>query len=156
VGNQSRTGFIIDIKIIKKELIKMNKSIPFEVFGPNQFIKFDIVRISDLEAKLGKPILRAIAEEDISFNFILKGLMVGMQQHYRPVSKFYSDKIEEHLMNGGTVEELAQPLLKAIMASGIMGKKMADVALGIVEPEEEQTGDEELKNAPKRKRKTTE
>jgi hypothetical protein len=142
----------------KKELIKMKKSIPFELFGPNQFIMFDIERIRDLEAKLGKSIFRVLAEEAYDFNFLVNGFMAGMKQHYRPIPKFFDDKIQEYLMNGGAYEELATPLIQAIMATGIMGKKFANAALGIVEPEagDEQTGEEEIKNVPKRKRKTTE
>ena len=38
----------------------MKKSIPFELFGPNQYIMFDIQRLAELERALGRDITSII------------------------------------------------------------------------------------------------
>ena len=108
----------------------MKKSVPFELFGENQYIMFDILRLIELEKAMGMSIMRIAAEQDISISFCINALAIGMQQHHRPDPKYYAEKIEEYLESGGSITDIALPIIEAIMATGIFGgtkkeKKMA-------------------------------
>jgi hypothetical protein len=133
----------------------MNKSIPFEVLGPNQFIMFDIQRLAELEKAMGQTITSIANRQDVGVNFCLTALPIGMKQHYRPNTEFYAQRIQEHLDNGGTIDDFAVPLVKAIAASGIFGKEAQDKVeqelrkLSGVEPDQDEV-------APKNVKKRTE
>lgn len=114
----------------------MKKSIPFEVFGHNQFIYFDIKRLMRLEQLLGKSISNIVATHDITINFIVNSLMVGLAQHSKDNAAQWTDKVKEFFDAGGSIEDLGVPIIEAIIASGIFGK---------IEEEKEST---EEKNVP--------
>lgn len=124
----------------------MKKTIPFELFGPNQYLMFDILRLAELERVLGKPIAQVIASQDIGVDFVLKSLPIAMKQHYRETPEFFANKIEEHLDGGGSFDDVAVPLVRAILASGLLGKEVADRAIGLAsEVTEEQKNDKKAK-----------
>lgn len=99
----------------------MKKSIPFELFGPNQYIMFDILRLAELEKAIGSSIMKIAVEQDISINFCIAALSIGMKQHYQPNPTLYAQKIEEYLDKGGTLMDIVTPLIQAIAATGIFG-----------------------------------
>ncbi|HOQ37929.1 MAG TPA: hypothetical protein PLR73_09505 [Acetivibrio sp.] len=99
----------------------MKKTVPFELFGSNQFIMFDILRLAELEKIMGVSIMKIVAEQDISVNLCINALAVGMQQHHRPDPKYYAEKIGEHLEKGGSLMDIAIPIIEAIAATGIFG-----------------------------------
>jgi hypothetical protein len=101
----------------------MKKTVPFEVFGPNQFLMFDILRLSELEKAVGKTINELVTNGNAGVEFCLKALPIGMKQHYRPDPREYAERIEKHLENGGTLNQIEVPIIKAILASGIYGKQ---------------------------------
>ena len=100
----------------------MKKTIPFEVFGPNQYLYFDIKRLMKLEQLLGKSISNVIATHDITLGFIINALMVGLAQHSNETAAQWTAKVEKFFDDGGSIEDLGVPLIKAIIASGIFGK----------------------------------
>ncbi len=106
----------------------MKKNIPFTLFGENQYIMFDILRLAELERALGMPINQVVQRQDAGVNFCLTALPIGMKQHYRPDPKIYADKIEQYLEQGGAIDEIAIPIVKAIIASGIFGKTAQEEA----------------------------
>ena len=100
----------------------MIKSIPFEVFGSNQFLYFDIKRLMRLEQLLGRSISNIVATHDISLNFIVNAAMVGLSHHSKETAAQWAAKVEQFFYGGGSIEELAVPIIQAIIASGIFGK----------------------------------
>lgn len=101
----------------------MRKTIPFEVFGPNQYLYFDIKRLMKLEEVLGKSIANIVARHEITINFIVAGLMIGLSHHSKDTSAQWGAKVEKYFEDGrGDIETLALPILQAIVASGIFGK----------------------------------
>ena len=115
----------------------MKRTVPFEIFGANQYLQFDILRLSRLEEVLGAPIAEVIAKQNIGISFALKALPIAMSQHYRNATpQEFAKKIEDHLDNGGAFDDIAVPLVKAILASGFLGRAVADRVMG-VEVEEE-------------------
>ncbi len=102
----------------------MKKTVPFEVFEKNQTIYFNILRLAELEDRLGVSI-NEIVKSEAGVKFCLAGLTVGMKHHYhKPTPDFFADKIEEHLDNGGDLSDIAIPIVKAIFATGIFGKEI--------------------------------
>lgn len=115
----------------------MKNSILFEVFGQNQFIYFDIKRLMQLEQAAGRSVQSIIASGDISLNFIINGLAVGMRQHYKDGAAAWTERIQKHFDNGGNIDGLGVPLIRAVLASGIFGKP----------EEEEDAAEDSEKNA---------
>ena len=103
----------------------MKKTVPFEVFGPNQYLMFNILRLAELEKATGRTINSMMTNGDAGVEFCLKALPIAMKQHYRPDPKEFADRIEKHLENGGTLSDIEVPIIKAIVATGIYGKQDA-------------------------------
>ncbi len=101
----------------------MKKTIPFELFGAGQTIYFDILRLAELEKVLGDSIINVVRRQDAGINFCIAGLLVGLKHHYhRPTAALMAEKIEEYLDKGGNLDELALPIVQAILETGIFGK----------------------------------
>lgn len=99
----------------------MKKSVPFEVFGENQYLYFDIQRLMRLEQLLGKSISNVVASHDITLDFIVKSLMVGLSHHSRDNVSQWTAKVEKYFEDGGSIELLAEPIMRGIIVSGIFG-----------------------------------
>ncbi len=113
----------------------MRKSIPFEAFGENQYIYFDIQRLIRLEQLVGKSITQIVASQDITIDFVIKSLMVGLSHHSKDNVSQWTQKLSKFFDEGGSIEAIAEPVVAAIISSGIFGK---------IEGDE----DKEEKNAP--------
>lgn len=101
----------------------MIKSVPFELFAPNQYIYFDIARLAMLEKALGVPIPKIIANSEAGITFCLQGLTVGLRHHYPKGSpQFFAEKLSTYFESGGSIEKVALPIVEAIVVSGIFGK----------------------------------
>ena len=123
----------------------MKKSIPFETFGPNQFIYFDIKRLMRLEQLLGKSISNILATHDITISVLVNALMVGLSHHSKDNAAQWTEKVEEFFDAGGSIDDIGVPVIQAIVASGIFGKIEAD--------EEKKAGEE--KNVPETAKEST-
>ncbi|TWH49593.1 hypothetical protein [Sporomusa sp. KB1] len=122
----------------------MKNSIPFELFDKNQYLYFDIQRLSELERVTGKSIIN-IANLEVGVNFCLLGLQIGLKHHHHKATlEFYAEKIEKYLEEGGSINEIGILIAKAIAATGIYGKDAKKRALAKDETEEIQ--DKEEKN----------
>jgi len=105
----------------------MKKSIPFEIIEKNQTIYFDILRLAELERLLGKQITDIVHSGDAGINFCLAGMQAGLKHHYfNSAPSFYAEKIGEFIDKGGKLDDVAIPIIRAIMASGIFGKEVAE------------------------------
>jgi hypothetical protein len=105
----------------------MKKTIPFELFAPNQTIYFDILRLAEFEKVVGMPITDIVRKGDAGVSFCLAGLQVGMKHHYhKATADIYAEKIEKYLDDGGSIDDIAMPIIKAIMASGVFGKEVTE------------------------------
>lgn len=107
----------------------MKKEIEFRHFGEEATIYFNIKRLSELEAKAKKPIA-SLVNTELSIELILVMLQIGLQHVYGLKSQdFYSNKIEEFLENDGHITQIWSDLLRALLASGILGKESAKKAV---------------------------
>lgn len=133
----------------------MKRTVPFEIFGANQYLMFDIARLSVLEDAVGRPILDVVKRQDIGISFALKALPIAMAQHYHNATPAdFAKKIEEYLdTDGRTFEkDIGVPLVKAILASGFLGKAVADRAMGIEVADEPKNELEAAEKPSKRSR----
>lgn len=103
----------------------MKKTIPFELFEPNQTIYFDILRLAELENMLGKSIVSTFRSGEAGISFCIAGLIIGLKHHYHKATPaFYAEKIEAYLSEPDRrIDDIALPIISAITATGIFGRQ---------------------------------
>lgn len=100
------------------------KSVNYEVFGFGKDIYFNIGRLAMVE-NVGKcPIGEIISQNYLNLNHLAVLISVGLSHHQKRTPAWYLDKIQELVDQGVTIEEIHQPVVKALAASGIMGKEV--------------------------------
>jgi hypothetical protein len=111
----------------------MKRTIPFDLFGEKQELCFTIGGLAELERKLGKPIQQIIASENAGFDFCLSALPICLE---RIQPHLYEEKIEQYINEDEhTINDIAIPIIQAIVVKGALGKKYADVVLAMHYPE---------------------
>lgn len=124
----------------------MKNKIPFNLFGEEQELSFTITAIPALERALGKSVSQIVHSQNAGFDFCLSALPLCLKQ-LNP--HLYIKKIEEYLdVEGHYIEDIAVPIIHAILASGALGKVAKDNALAVYYPEFYKTTEEDdtLKN----------
>jgi hypothetical protein len=100
------------------------KTVNYEHFGYGQDIYFNIGRLAMVE-NVGKcPIGEIISQNYLNLNHLAVLLSVGLSHHQKRTPAWYLDKIQELLDSGMQMEEISEPVYKALAASGIMGKEI--------------------------------
>lgn len=98
------------------------KKVSFEVFGPGQYLYFNIARFMQLEEAC-KMSTGLIAQNELNFTVMTKAFSIGLAQHGRKNELWYAQRMQELLDEGDvTLEDFQVPLVKAIAGSGILGK----------------------------------
>lgn len=127
----------------------MKKTVPFELFGANQYLKFDIMRIAELERVCGKSIQTIIAEQQIGVDFALKALPIAMKDAYfNKPADFFAEKIESFFDDGGSLEQICVPIIQALLISGVLGSEVRDRVMSQINGDEEKNA--EGTNSPSR------
>lgn len=106
--------------------------IPFNLFGEEQHLEFDLQKLEDFEIAIGKGVQQIIRSEDEGIHFCLKALPFCLK---KMTKQFYINKIEEHLESGGTLDQISSRIIHAIFATGILGKGPVDAVMAIYYPE---------------------
>lgn len=99
------------------------KKIDFEVFGPGQYLYFDIGRLIQVENLTGKSAGDIIRNQELNLGILTALLSIGLRQHGIKNPQWYANKMQELIDQGHEMEEFVQPVVKAIAGSGILGKK---------------------------------
>jgi len=98
----------------------MKKTVPFEFFEAGQYLYFDIARLVLLERLLKESLVKIserAATGDISIDFIVKSLTIGLKHHYpHGTEQFFADKLTEYLENGGVWFDLMSSVSEAIVS----------------------------------------
>ena len=123
----------------------MKRTIPFNKFGENQELSFNIATLAEFERIQGKSIQQIAFSGNAGIDFCLKALPLCLK---RINPDLYVKKIEKYLEEGGDIDDIATPIVHAIAATGVLGKPLAESALSIYYPE--------LYNAPEEKPKQEE
>ena len=112
----------------------MKNCIPFEIFGENQFLKFDVMRLAELERTSGATITHIVTSGDVGVAFALAALPIGLRQHYPGgTPQLFAGKLQDYLEGGGDITSVLVPLIQAILASGVMGKTVQARAMASID-----------------------
>lgn len=126
----------------------MKKTIPFNLFGKQQELRFTIKGLAELERAQGKTIQQMVSYDDAGFNFCLNALPICLE---RINPHIYEEKIEKYLeVEGRAINDIAIPIIEAIAISGALGKRVADSVAKKYNPElflEPETEEKAEKNA---------
>lgn len=129
------------------------RSIPFEFFAPNQFMYFDLGRLAALERELGAPIVSIVAEiEDgkCGVGFIVGVCRHGLAHHYPNKPGAIEKMLDKYIEDGGDIfdVEFLFAICRAILASGVFGKELADKAIkNELDKADEESATDDEKNA---------
>lgn len=102
------------------------KTVTCDFFRDGDYIMFNIQRLMELEAAVGKPIGDLLQMPTWPINSIVFGYAIGMKQHKRNPHQYF-DLIDDLLSKEDSdvsLLTLQAPLMKAIVASGAYGMKM--------------------------------
>lgn len=95
-------------------------------FGNNETIYFNVKRLAMLETEIGKPIMSMMATGNLSLFDMIHVYTIGMQHidNGRRTQDFYEEKIQELIDSEEyEVTDFIQTAVKALLASGVFGKK---------------------------------
>lgn len=102
------------------------KTVTCNLFRDGDYIMFNIQRLMEFEAAVGKPIGELLQMPTWPINSIVSGYAIGMKQHKRNPQQYY--ELIDNLLSDDESEvsllTLQAPLMKAIVASGAYGMKM--------------------------------
>lgn len=102
------------------------KTVTCNLFRDGDYIMFNIQRLMELEAAVGKPIGELLQMPTWPINSIVSGYAIGMRQHKRNPQQYY--ELIDNLLSDDESEvsllTLQAPLMKAIVASGAFGMNM--------------------------------
>lgn len=102
------------------------KTVTCDFFRDGDYIMFNIQRLMELEAVVGKPIGDLLQMPTWPINSIVSGYAIGMKQHKRNPQQYF-DLIDDLLSKEDSdvsLLTLQAPLMKAIVASGAYGMNM--------------------------------
>lgn len=97
------------------------KRIPCDLFNEGEHIYFNIMRLGELESAL-KIKIQDLVSNNIGILDLIHCYAIGLAHEKRRTPQWYSQKMQELVEKGYTFEQLAEPVIKAIIGSGIVGK----------------------------------
>ena len=101
------------------------KQVPFNVFGENEYLYYDIGRLIQVENQTGKSATDIIIKQDLNLGFITVLLSVGLRHHGLKSPQWYADKLSDKFSRFEiTLDDVAVPIAKALIGTGIMGKQL--------------------------------
>lgn len=102
------------------------KTVTCNLFRDGDYIMFNIQRLMEFEAAVGKPIGELLQMPTWPINSIVSGYAIGMKQHKRNPQQYF--ELIDNLLSDDESEvsllTLQAPLMKAIVASGAFGMNM--------------------------------
>ena len=87
------------------------KKIDFEVFGPGQYLYFDIGRLIQVENITGKSAGDIIRNQELNLGILTALLSIGLRQHGIKNPQWYATKMQELIDQGHEMEEFVQPVV---------------------------------------------
>lgn len=125
----------------------MKRTVSFDLFGESQYIFFDIPRLLEFEKAIGRSLAAGsfLTNPQLTLSETVIGLVISMKHYNRKAAAdYYFEKISSYLEESGNgIEEIADLLLRAIVESGIYGKKAIDLVNGKTSEEGGETGKNE-------------
>lgn len=98
------------------------KTIDFDLFGPGQYLYFDIGRLIQVENLTKKGAGEILKNQDLNLGTMTVLFSVGLRHHGVKPPQWYAEKMQTLLDEGHEMSEFMEPLVKALAGSGILGK----------------------------------
>ncbi len=98
------------------------KTIDFDLFGPGQYLYFDIGRLIQVENLTKKGAGEILKNQDLNLGTMTVLFSVGLRHHGVKPPQWYAEKMQALLDEGHEMSEFMEPLVKALAGSGILGK----------------------------------
>lgn len=98
------------------------KIIECNYFGKGQYIYFNISRLAQLEQAIGTKAMELITTVP-GLTELLHAFSIGLAHEQRRPIEWYANRIDELLEEGVTFDELSLCVMKALIGSGLLGKK---------------------------------
>lgn len=100
----------------------MAKKIDIPAIGENKQIYFNIGKLQKVEEFLGVPIGDVMQKIDkLNIKYLVVFLRVGMMHDGLKSEAYWQERIDEAFEKGFTLADIQTPILKAIVASGLLG-----------------------------------
>ena len=94
------------------------KKVDFEYFAPGQYIYYDVGRIMQIENLLKKGIGEIAGEQALNM------LAVGLRHHGFKSPDTIAPLLQKAMDDGVDIQDVQIPVVKALAASGALGKKV--------------------------------
>lgn len=105
----------------------MRHSTPFPFFDRARKLRFDVNALCDLEATLGQSVGAAFTDGKAGISTLRALLWAGLKWEEPSLTeKKVGEFLQTYLENGGTVDQIADVVGKAMIDSGIVGKSKAE------------------------------
>lgn len=100
------------------------KKIEFEYFAPGQYIYYDVGRIIQIENLLKKGIGEIASEQTLNMSTLCVMLAVGLRHHGVKSPDAIAPLLQKAMDDGVEIQDMQIPVVKALAASGTLGKKV--------------------------------
>ncbi len=101
----------------------MKRYVEVELGGSIRRLRFDFNAIIDLEEYFGKGIGAIMSEEQVGFRVMRALYWAGLKSYNRRVNiEQVGIWLQEEIENGKALDELFEPVTKALQASGLLGE----------------------------------
>lgn len=94
-----------------------------ELDGKTRLLRFDFNAVSELEERLGRGIIAVLTKEQIGFNMTRTLYWVGLKWKDRGLTvERTGQMLQKEVENGKSLDNLMEPVVNALMKSGLLGK----------------------------------
>ena len=100
------------------------KKVDFEYFAPGQYIYYDVGRIIQIENLLKKGIGEIASEQALNMSSLCVMLTVGLRHHGFKSPDTIAPLLQKAMDDGVDIQDMQIPVVKALAASGALGKKV--------------------------------
>jgi hypothetical protein len=97
--------------------------VEIELDGKSRLLRFDFNTVSELEERLGKGIIGVLTKEQVGFNMTRALYWAGMKWKDRGLTiERTGQLLQKEVENGKSLNDLMEPVVNALMKSGLLGK----------------------------------
>ena len=118
------------------------KRVKCDLFGENEYVFFNVMRLMQLEKAIGCKIADVLANP-FGLGDMMLAYEIGLKHEGKKrTAAWYAEKCDELFEEGVSLDELMSPIMKALIGSGVFGPQAYAIAFPEEVSEEEK---EELK-----------
>jgi hypothetical protein len=97
--------------------------VEIELDGKARLLRFDFNTVSELEERLGRGIIGVLTKEQVGFNMTRSLYWAGLKWKDRGLTvERTGQMLQKEVENGKSLNDLMEPVVNALMKSGLLGK----------------------------------